>query len=162
MPKAKSRKSAASKSAKRAKPDAPMLTEAERRVVMIQYEKENDPEGADALVVEYLKFMQLKMREGEKGSDEKKCCAPSTRIDEMWHAHILATRAYFAFCARHHRREYLHHDPTLTDVPARYRATWARYSELFGHAPKDRSIWPPPREEEEEEESDECGDPGCG
>ncbi|KAL7528541.1 hypothetical protein ACHAWF_005196 [Thalassiosira exigua] len=106
--------------------------------------------------------MQIKI--GEKGSDE--CCAPSKRIDEMWHAHILSTREYLAFCDRHNGGEYLHHDPTMTSVPARYRATMKRYLELFEEKPKDQGIWPPIEEEEEEylssEDYDDYDDLGCG
>ena len=82
----------------------------------------------------------------------------------MWHAHILSTKEYFAFCDRFNGGEYIHHDPTMTDVPRRYALTMKSYVELFGSAPKDVSIWP---RAEEEEESDEDGydyidDMGCG
>ena len=64
---------------------------------MIQYEKENDSEGAEKLLEEYLKFMMIKI--GEKDTNDKKV-APSKKIDELWHAHILSTKEYFAFCER--------------------------------------------------------------
>jgi len=89
--------------------------------------------------------MQLKIREEGSGK-----CAPSNRIDKMWHANILSTREYFVFCERHNRGDYLHHDPSRTDVPARYQTTWEQYSALFGHGGKDGSIWPPAEKEEEE------------
>ena len=171
MPKAK-KKTTGTKSksggSKKQKLDVPVLTEDEKRVVLIQYEKENDSEGAEALLTEYLKFMQLKI--GEQGTNDK--CAPSDRIDEMWHgkvfhdvvgihslicdishispfkthssfsAHILSTKEYFAFCERHNDGNYIHHDPSMMDVPARYEMTMQRYQALFGSFPKDQAIWP--------------------
>ena len=46
---------------KRAKHEEPTLTEDEKRVVMIQFNKENeaDVKTADTLLREYLKFMQV-------------------------------------------------------------------------------------------------------
>ena len=89
MPKAKKKatgtKSKSGASSKKQKLDVPVLTEDEKRVVLIQYEKENDSEGAEALLTEYLKFMQLKI--GEQGTKDK--CAPSDRIDEMWHGKVF-------------------------------------------------------------------------
>lgn len=172
MPKAK-KKTTGTKSksggSKKQKLDVPVLTEDEKRVVLIQYEKENDSEGAEALLTEYLKFMQLKI--GEQGTNDK--CAPSDRIDEMWHgkvfhddgwysqfdswylthlflpkthisfsAHILSTKEYFAFCERHNDGNYIHHDPSMMDVPSRYETTMQRYQALFGSFPKDQTIWP--------------------
>lgn len=120
--------------------DEPLiLTDDEKRVVIIQYEKENDTDNVDSLITEYLKFMQIKI--AEKDTDGKKA-APSNAIDDVWHAHILSTKEYFAFCARYNDGEYLHHDPSLTDVPARYLLTMQRYRELFGMDPTDKSIWP--------------------
>ena len=88
MPKAK-KKTTGTKSksggSKKQKLDVPVLTEDEKRVVLIQYEKENDSEGAESLLTEYLKFMQLKI--GEQGTNDK--CAPSDRIDEMWHGKVF-------------------------------------------------------------------------
>lgn len=140
--------------------DVPTLTDEERRVVLVQYEKENEPDDAESLMTEYLRFMAIKIREKDAYG---KRAAPSKMIDEMWHAHILSTKEYFAFCERHNDGEYLHHDPSMVDVPSRYRLTRTLYIELFDELPKDATIWPPPPVEESESEgyfSD--GDPGCG
>ena len=152
---------AKSPKSKKQKLDLPVLTDEEKRVIMIQYEKENDADDAEALLAEYLKFMHIKIKE----QDTNERAAPSKMIDEMWHAHILSTKEYFAFCERHSSSgEYIHHDPSMTDVPRRYRMTWQRYEELFGSSPKDQSIWPYPEPEPYEEESDEGSydDFGCG
>ena len=149
-------------SSKKQKLEVPTLTDEEKRVVMIQYEKENDSEGAEALS-EYLKFMQIKI--GEQDTTDKKV-APSKKIDEMWHAHILSTKEYFAFCDRYNDGEYIHHDPSMTDVPARYTLTWRKYFELFGSWPKNLSIWPQCELELEEDSGNEIYDDyddfGCG
>ena len=144
---------------KKQKLDMPILTDEERRVVLIQYEKENEPDDAESLIAEYLRFMAIKIR--EKDVDDKRA-APSKMIDEMWHAHILSTREYFAFCDRHNDGDYLHHDPSMVDVPSRYRLTRFRYFDLFDELPADAAIWPPPVEESESEGYSSDGDPGCG
>eukprot|EP00956_Cyclotella_meneghiniana_P042684 scaffold249099_cov66-Cyclotella_meneghiniana.AAC.1 len=59
----------------------PTLTEKEKKVVLIQYKKDNDPSDAEAVLAEYEKFMHIKI----KGS------APSKKVNAMWHAHILST-----------------------------------------------------------------------
>lgn len=161
MPKTKKKTATKSTtSSKKQKLEVPTLTDEEKRVVMIQYEKENDSDGAQALLVEYLKFMQIKI--GEQDTTDKKV-APSKKIDEMWHAHILSTKEYFAFCERYNDGEYIHHDPSMTDVPTRYTLTWQKYFELFGSNPKNLSIWPQCELElEEEEEGDFFDDYGCG
>ena len=159
MPKTKKKTATKSTtSSKKQKLEVPTLTDEEKRVVMIQYEKENDSEGAEALA-EYLKFMQIKI--GEQDTTDKKV-APSKKIDEMWHAHILSTKEYFAFCERYNDGEYIHHDPSMTDVPTRYTLTWQKYFELFGSNPKNLSIWPQCELELEEEEEGDFFDPGCG
>lgn len=86
---------------------------------------------------------------------------PFSRCILFISAHILSTKEYFAFCDRHNEGEYIHHDPSMTDVPARYNLTWKKYVELFGHCPKDLSIWPQ-CEESESDEYDDYGDLGCG
>ena len=146
----------ATKSKRQKLDSSPVLTEEEKKVVMIQYEKENDPEDAEVLLTEYLKFMRIKI-EG-KATDK---CAPPRRIDEMWHAHILSTNQYFAFCDRHNSGVYIHHDPSLENVPTRYELTLRRYAELFGYIPKDECIWPLPEEQSESEDGDHY-DPSCG
>ena len=151
---------------KKQKPDIPTLTDEERRVVLIQYEKENEPDDAESLIVEYLRFMAIKI--WEKDAEDKRA-APSKMIDEMWHAHILSTKEYFAFCERHNDGEYIHHDPSMVDVLSRYRLTHIRYIELFDEVPKDATIWPhppvwspPPVGESDSEGYPSDGDPGCG
>ena len=164
MPKTKKKTATKSTtSSKKQKLKVPTLTDEEKRVVMIQYEKENDSDGAQALLVEYLKFMQIKI--GEQDTTDKKV-APSKKIDEMWHAHILSTKEYFAFCERYNDGEYIHHDPSMTDVPTRYTLTWRKYLELFGACPKNLSIWPQCELELEEDSGNEIYDDyddfGCG
>ena len=44
---------------KKQKLDIPTLTDEERRVVLVQYEKENEPDDAESLITEYLKFMAI-------------------------------------------------------------------------------------------------------
>ena len=86
-------------------PHLPILTKDERKVVLIQYEKDNPSEDAETVLEEYLKFMYIKVRETSeqqqataRGIKLHLPFAPSKKIDAMWHSHILSTREYFAFC----------------------------------------------------------------
>ena len=111
------------------------------------------------IVVSHRSFFFLQIKINEKNTGE--CAAPSKMLDEMWHAHILSTKEHQQFCERHNNGDFIHHDPSMTDVPARYRITWMRYLEIFKSEPKDRNIWPTPEVEDEEAEwSDD--DYGCG
>lgn len=42
---------------------------------------------------------------------------PHTSVDEIWHQHILCTRAYMAFCDSYFG-EYFHHEPGGDAIPA--------------------------------------------
>jgi hypothetical protein len=86
-------------------------------------------------------LLQIKINEKNTGE----YAAPSKMLDEMWHAHILSTKEYQQFCDRYNNGDFIHHDPSMTDVPARYRITWMRYHEIFKCEHKDRNIWPMPR-----------------
>lgn len=91
--KSNDKEAAASSSKKRQKKTAPTLTEAEKRVVRISFEKENDGEHFEALLTEYMRFMHLKIRDNDRTK-----LAPSDRIDEIWHAHILSTKVGCVLC----------------------------------------------------------------
>ncbi|KAL9184050.1 hypothetical protein ACHAXT_002136 [Thalassiosira profunda] len=142
------------------KAGGPSLSAAEKRVVLIQYRKSGgDADRAEAVLAEYLRFMQIKTE------DPSVRYAPSDAIDEMWHAHILSTEQYAAFCERHNGGAFIHHDPTMQDVPRRYRETMKSYAKLFG-TPEDRDIWPEAEEESSEESEEDYDDyldtMGCG
>ena len=163
MSKTKKAARKAKASSKKQKVEEPELTNEEKRVIMIQYEKENDAgDETDNLLKEYLRFMQIKIAESDT-SDKK--VAPSKKIDEFWHAHILSTKEYMAFCERYNDGVYIHHDPSMQDVPERYTLLWKKYAEKFGSAPNNASIWPTDNliESEDEEEGDDwIDDYGCG
>ena len=149
---------------KRQRLDLPVLTEAEQRVVLIQYKKDNAEDNAESILAEYLKFMYIKVREESDGE-----CAQSKVIDAMWHAHILSTRQYSAFCHRSNDGEYIHHDPTMLAGQQRYALTLKRYNKFFGIDPSDRNIWPLSlsehrgvKKEEQETEDEEEVEGGAG
>ena len=67
---------------------------------------------------------------------------------------------YFAFCERYNNKEYIHHNPALTNGRESYKGTLQKYKEYFGHAPSSTTIWPgaignEQEHEDEEEEEDE-------
>ncbi len=56
---------------------------------------------------------------------------PSTDIDEAWHAHILYTRAYQAFC-KDVFGKYLEHQPSTESMDASFANTLRYYEHEFG------------------------------
>lgn len=136
------------------------LAAAEVRVVKIQFEKDTTFHRFDDLLDEYCRFMKIKI----KGQPAVTHFAPSKLIDKFWHAHILSTKEYFAFCTRHNNGDYLHHDPTMTKVQERYELTLEAYENIFGERPTDKIIWPdhvdtqPSDDDDDEDDDDDGGD----
>jgi hypothetical protein len=69
---------------------------------------------------------------------------PSKLVDELWHAHILRSPAYFQFCLQHAPGgRYVHHEPHF-DKPHNYHEpgfaeTVKAYAAQFGCPPRD--VW---------------------
>jgi hypothetical protein len=85
--------------------------------------------------------------------------APSKWVDEMWHAHILATKEYHDFCERFFHGVFVHHNPMmpirhpLQFVPEgidRYGATLVEYENVFG-IPPDPTIWTPNQQDDDDD-----------
>lgn len=121
---------------KKARTEAVALTADEIKVVQVQFQKDTSFARFDDLLNEYTRYLHLKL------SDTDKPFAPSYLIDRLWHAHILSTREYLAFCERYNHGDYLHHDPTMRRGQRRYTETLDQYQKLFGEAPTDKEIWP--------------------
>lgn len=64
---------------------------------------------ADEAVREYQRFLILKALHPDK------ILRPDAIVDDLWHAHILDTRAYAEDCDRIFGA-FLHHDPSVTDA----------------------------------------------
>lgn len=97
-----------------------------------------EAEASDA-VLEYLRFAYLAWTSTDGAT-------PSKAVDEVWHAHLLFTRSYDAFC-RGTRGEHLHHEPgDGGSDDGRYRVAYLltldRYGIEFGAA--DERWWPRP------------------
>jgi hypothetical protein len=90
------------------------------------------PEAEPGLIAAYTAFLQLKLL--------RPSAQPSPRIDDAWHAHILCSRDYTAFCERHNGGVYVHHEPVGGTVK-NYIATLALHRELVGEP--DARFWPP-------------------
>jgi hypothetical protein len=114
----------------------PLLTPAELKVVELQLFKGGVLTKAEfaALHTEYARFLRLHL----SGFP----AVPSEPVDSMWHAHILCTREYKAWCARHNGSEMLHHNPGAGSAQG-YAQTLAAYATLFGGSPP-AALWPPP------------------
>lgn len=100
-------------------------------------QKENsfgvDPAKA---VVEYRRFIFMAL-------SAQHPCVPSRAVDEVWHAHLLHSRDYLAFC-KAIGRDYIHHEPALPGEKANliphFEQTTAFYEKCFGEKP-DQTVW---------------------
>jgi len=106
-------------------------------------------EHAERVRNEFLRFVAL--RQQYSGT-----LTPSQDVDKFWHAFILYTEEYTAFCLKH-LGEYMHHrpqehfaHPSATSVAI--KRTMEHLDEMFQHY--DADIWGQPAI---------CSDPGdCG
>jgi hypothetical protein len=100
----------------------------------------------DEMEAEYRKFLALRLAHPD---DE---IVPCKLVDEMWHRHILDTRAYAEDC-QHLFGAFMHHFPyfgmrgpddkqALHDA---YDLTLERYRDAFGEPPADTWISPDAR-----------------
>ena len=82
----------------------PELTSSELEVVDKVLQKGGKLSKAEttALTQEYLRFLRLLLN-GVKA-------VPSEPVDAMWHAHVLCTKQYQAWCGRHNGGAFLHHE----------------------------------------------------
>ena len=115
------------------------LTPAETRTIKIQFEKDTSFPRFDDLLREYCRFLQMKVSHPINQNND---LAPSFLVDKLWHAHILSTREYLAFCEQYNQGKYLHHDPTMRKGQERYKDTLKTYESMFNEKPSDEAIWP--------------------
>lgn len=94
---------------------------------------------SELAITEYKKFLVL-------AYESKVEVTPSFVVDEVWHHHILHTKAYAEFCGR--MGKFLHHNPGGPAQPKeearfayQYEITLSAYREMFGvEAPE--TVWP--------------------
>jgi len=67
--------------------------------------------------------------------------SPPPRVDDGWHAFILFTRDYAAYCEDRFGR-FIHHDPMESQDTVAYERAYSAAMDLFGEL--DRRIWPQP------------------
>jgi hypothetical protein len=118
-------------------------------------------EDYDRLFPEFLKFAFLT----EVARQERPWATLpmlSKQVDQVWHAFILFTAEYAAFCDATLGR-FLHHKPNLggeghPEDAARFRALYATY---FGPVPE---VWgkPAPAGDDDDGDCDDCGGGGGG
>jgi hypothetical protein len=103
-------------------------------VERIQRDAGVDRDTAAALWAELLVFLDLV-------AESKEFVSPPARLDVAWHAFILHTRDYEAYCRERYGRV-IHHEPTGAPDPGAYRRAYQRRSAL--QSPVDHAIWPVP------------------
>lgn len=113
--------------------------------------KKVSPDVIAILEREYKRFIAIRLARPDVS------IVPSLLIDEFWHAHILFTREYLAFCKAINDGKYIHHMPFLKDDKLvgdpSMRKTLRLYRELFGQPPA--SVWPTA-------DSGDCETASCG
>ncbi len=105
-------------------------------------------EHTEVAVKEYRRFLYMAAMHTRNTS-----LVPSADVDEVWHAHILYTRAYVRDCKRV-AGHYIHHQPALPpgndvnenramreQMRANYGSTLTLYEKVFG-VPAPSNIWP--------------------
>lgn len=113
--------------------------------------KLSDPEEGKGYEDHYLDLMELEYRRflALQRAYPEADIVPCKLVDEMWHQHILDTRAYHGDCETIFG-EYLHHFPYFgmrgeADAQAlhdAYADTIERYREAFGEPPANTWISP--------------------
>jgi len=109
--------------------DAPFLRE--RLLENGTFESETEFEESFA---EYKKFVALRAVYGPGQA------MGGTKVDKVWHQHILFTPQYHSFCEEM-LGEYLHHSPKTSSTPMSENAgdhLISRYNAVFGELP---AIW---------------------
>lgn len=93
------------------------------------------PEHAESIEVWYKRYLKLIVMRPDAN------VVPSRAIDEMWHTHILDTRAYMRDCDNIFGR-YIHHIPyfglegeqSIKDLDNAYDASCLLFEEYFGES----------------------------
>jgi len=92
----------------------------------------------------YSEFMTLKIVNKDYDGTE---LSPTKVVDEVWHSHVMDTKAYQSFNSRYVKDgNFIHHDPLKAlDVKgreARCKNTITQYRSYFGRSiPKDSHAW---------------------
>jgi uncharacterized membrane protein YgcG len=76
----------------------------------------------------------------DMAADSKKFISPPKAVDAAWHAFILHTRDYEAYCRDRFGRV-IHHEPTGAPDPAAYRRAYAHRAR---YGPVDGAVWVAP------------------
>jgi uncharacterized membrane protein YgcG len=100
----------------------------------IQRDAGVDRDTAAAWFAEMLRFLDLV-------AESEQFLSPPRSVDVAWHAFILHTRDYEAYCRERYGR-IIHHQPTGEPDPEAYRRAYARRS--ADRTPIDHAIWEPP------------------
>jgi hypothetical protein len=115
-------------------PDAPPTYWNSSVVERIQRDAGVDRDTAGALWAELLLFLDVV-------AESKDFVSPPPGVDLAWHAFILHTRDYEAYCRERYGR-IIHHQPTGGPDPRAYRRAYERRSARG--TPVDNMIWPVP------------------
>jgi hypothetical protein len=118
----------------RRKPDRPAPTYSNEAVIeRIQRDAGVDRDTARSWFGEMLVFLDL-------AASSRDFISPPGPVDTAWHAFILHTRDYEAYCRERFGRV-IHHEPTGEPDPEAYRRA---YDRRIRQGPADSAIWAVP------------------
>ena len=109
------------------------------------------------LFVELIRYLELRFLNPEKAFPA------SVMVDDCWHAFILSTHSYAAFCHQHNNGAFLHHSPGMFDSRNENDPGYAAYGELLDKYAENFNFYPSATFWDggmEDMEDDEIG--GCG
>jgi uncharacterized membrane protein YgcG len=119
---------------RRAKSDRPLPAYSNESVIdRIQQDTGVDRQTARTWFNEMLVFLDMV-------ADSKRFISPPQPVDAAWHAFILHTRDYEAYCLERFGRV-IHHQPTGAPDPEAYRRAYDRRAQW---GPVDGAIWAVP------------------
>jgi hypothetical protein len=103
-------------------------------IARIMREEGVDAETARRWFDEMLVFLDM-------AAESDELLSPPKPVDKAWHAFLLHTRDYEAYCKERYGRV-IHHQPTAEPVPDAYRRAYERRNELG--TPADPLMWAVP------------------
>jgi hypothetical protein len=91
----------------------------------------------DEAILEFRRYFSLRV------ATEEPIYMPSKQIDQVWHACLVHTRLYAAFCEETYGY-FVHHDPVRApDLPEAWRSFEEPYRRLYGEPGRLWQLWKP-------------------
>ena len=84
----------------------------------------------DKALLEYKHFLLMAFKASKQRGNKWENAVPTRNADKIWHAHILHTREYMAFCKKVFGVDYIHHNPGLKEGTPEFERAVAKTKKL--------------------------------